>query len=165
MSKVAPRRRADPTANSTAATAPADADFTLDRYVFNVIAQIELAYRRQVQAALRPLKVPLPVWRTLGVLREHDGCTVTELADRTVTERTALTRVLQQMEQDGLIRREVRADDRRAQGVFLTAKGHELLARVLPVIERVYRRVTLGATDDELTRLVAALTDLRGRVR
>lgn len=147
------------------AAAPLDADFSLDRYLFNVISQLEQAYRRQVQLALRPHKVSLPAWRVLGVLREHSGCTTTELAERTVIERTALTRVVQQMEKAGLIRREVKAEDRRAQGVYLTDTGQDLLFRILPSIDRVYRRVTLGTSAAELDDLLAALTNLRRRAR
>ena len=164
MPRPAAKRAAGPRTGTRPprAAAPLDPDFSLDRYLFNVLSQLEQAYRTQVHTALRPHKVSLPVWRTLGVLREHDGCTVTELAARTVTERTALTRVLQQMEKRGLIRREVRSDDRRAQGVFMTAAGRALLAQILPVVERVYRRVTLGAEPAALASLVADLTKLRG---
>ena len=161
MGKQATRQtKAEP---GDAAASPLDSDFSLDRYLFNVISQLEQAYRRQVQLALRPHKVSLAAWRVLGVLREHDGCTTTELAERTVIERTALTRVVQQMEKAGLLRREVKPEDRRAQGVHLTDSGRALLLRILPSIDRVYRRVTLGTSASELDDLLAALTNLRRR--
>ena len=69
----------------------------LDAYLFYWIGQIDNLYKRAILEALRPLRINLAWWRTLAVLTERGPVTTGDLARITVIERTALTRVVDQM--------------------------------------------------------------------
>lgn len=104
-----------------------------------VVAQIE---RDLVAASCIPLgwyDVLLPLSRATGQkLRLH------ELAEHAVLSRSGLTRLVDRLESEGLLRRESCPDDRRGYHAVLTATGEEALRRAWPVykagIEQYFAR-------------------------
>jgi DNA-binding MarR family transcriptional regulator len=58
------------------------------------------------------------------------------LAEEVTLSRTGLTRLVDRIERDGLLRREAAAEDRRGSYVVLTREGATLLRRMWPVYER-----------------------------
>ena len=64
----------------------------------------------------------------LGQLRDTDAASLTELADRTFTDRSSVTAVVERLERDGLVRTERDPRDRRRLVVRITAAGGRRLA-------------------------------------
>ncbi|MDL2344854.1 MarR family transcriptional regulator [Deinococcus sp. MIMF12] len=85
-----------------------------------------------------------------------------QLADKILRSSGNLTLVIDNLERDGLVRRERDAHDRRVTNVFLTEGGEALITRVLPGHVRGIREVFAGLTPDELGQL-AALSRKLGR--
>lgn len=84
-----------------------------------------------------------------------------ELADRVVLSRTRVSRVVDEMEAVGLIRREARETDRRSSYAVLTASGRSTFASSAPV----YRAAISEAFASVLTQEeLGVLRDLLGRV-
>lgn len=86
-------------------------------------------------AGLPPLTwydVLLPLYRApQGRLR------MGALANETTLSRTGLTRLVDRIERDGLLRRDSVAEDRRGSYVVLTSAGAAMLRRMWPVYGRV----------------------------
>jgi len=102
----------------------------------------------------------VPVWRVLACLWDRDGMGVTELADRTIFEQSRLTKMLDGMEADGLVRRETEPADRRRVRVRISAKGRAL---VTPLIERARQHeaeVLADYAPEEIAALQSALRKL-----
>jgi DNA-binding MarR family transcriptional regulator len=59
------------------------------------------------------------------------------LAEEVTLSRTGLTRLVDRIEREGLLRREVAPEDRRGSYVVLTREGAAMLRRMWPVYERV----------------------------
>jgi DNA-binding MarR family transcriptional regulator len=79
----------------------------------------------------------LPWYDVLVHLEEAgEGIGMTELANRILFSKSGLTRVVDRMEEQGLVRRERPPGDRRAVRVVLTAKGE----RELEAARAVHRR-------------------------
>jgi MarR family 2-MHQ and catechol resistance regulon transcriptional repressor len=73
-----------------------------------------------------------------------------------------VTTVVDNLERDGLVRRERDRTDRRIQIIHLTEKGRELLARALPVhVDRVTR--TMAALDPDEQRELGRLCRKLGK--
>lgn len=85
-----------------------------------------------------------------------------QLADKILRSSGNLTMVIDNLERDGLVRRERNPQDRRVVNVFLTPQGEALVTRVLPDHVRGIRDVFAGLTPQELGQL-AALTRRLGR--
>jgi DNA-binding MarR family transcriptional regulator len=101
----------------------------------------------------------------LGQLRDADGVSLTELAERTLTDRTSVSAVVERLERDGSVRSERDARDRRRLLVRITAAGRRRLSaapqpptvQLLAALRRLEPRQRRG-----LTSHLAALLDAMG---
>lgn len=110
-------------------------------------------------------KSAVSIWRTLSVLSEMNGLTISELARQTRIERTALSHLLTQMERQRLIERRPRSGDRRTIEVHLRQAGQETFQRMRPIRHAVLNRATQGFTPHELDGLMAMLHRLIDNLR
>ena len=119
---------------------------------FYWFGHLEDHFNRLLLRAMRPERLTVARWRCLAVLAEEDGIPLGELAEQTVIERPALTHVIDQMENDGLVVRRGEEADRRVVKVDLTAEGRALFERVLPKARAVYAQAlaTISAKDYDL---------------
>lgn len=69
-------------------------------------------------------------------LAGSDGLSTSELASRLLASKGNITRLLDRMEQDGLLTRRQGERDRRVSRIRLTEHGAELFTRMAPVHER-----------------------------
>jgi homoprotocatechuate degradation regulator HpaR len=99
-------------------------------------------------------------WRVMRVLVEASPIEATGLAARSRILAPSLSRILQHLEQRGLIaRRAVRADQRRA-AIRLTAQGRRLFERVAPRSEAHYDAITKALGAGKSKRLFGLLEEL-----
>jgi DNA-binding MarR family transcriptional regulator len=110
---------------------------------------------------LRPLELSVPQWRVLSALATRDGQTVGQIAEFTVLDRSALGRLLEQMEADGLVERTSAPDDRRAVLIRLSPAGRKRRAAALPMVVKHYRRLLHGVSAAEHRTLMALLRRLK----
>jgi len=126
-------------------------------------ARIATAFNEE----MRGLGTSLQDWRVLAALRERDGRRMGDLSVTTSIEVSTLTRLVDNVEQKGLVARRRDAEDSRAVLVHVTPAGRRLTRRILPIAER-YETVALkgfGAAEAEslraaLRRLYANMDDL-----
>ncbi len=64
--------------------------------------------------------------RLLGHLREQEGLSNAELADRLYVTRPSVSALLERLERGGFIRREVSPNDRRGINIWLEPRGREV---------------------------------------
>lgn len=83
---------------------------------------------------------------------------MTELADRVLLSRSGLTRLVDRMEREGLLRRESCPSDLRGTNAVLTDEGYERLRAAAPThLRGVREHVVDRLTEDELATLAEAL--------
>jgi DNA-binding MarR family transcriptional regulator len=83
---------------------------------------------------------------------------MSELADAVLLSRSGVTRLVDRMVRDGLVRREACPTDRRSMYATLTAKGKRALAQARPVhLRGVAEHFGRHLSDDEAKTLAAAL--------
>jgi len=73
--------------------------------------------------------ISLPQYRVLKLLDLEDGQRLTSLSDTLLRAKSTITRIIDQLERDGLVQRTSDEEDRRAQRVILTPTGASLLAQ------------------------------------
>ncbi|MDQ1289201.1 MAG: MarR family transcriptional regulator, organic hydroperoxide resistance regulator [Actinomycetota bacterium] len=103
--------------------------------------------------------------RIIFALWQGDGVTITELARRTSLERSTLTRMLDRMEKDGLVRREQQIKDRRSVDIWLTPRTREMFRAfanasndMREVFYRDFSDEEIGLFEMTLDRILANLT-------
>ena len=109
---------------------------------------------------VRPLGASLQMWRVLAALRARDGRRMGDLAATTSIEISTLTRLVDGMEQKGLVARRRDGGDARVVTLHATATGRRLTQKILPIAER-YETVALeGFSASEAATLKTALRRL-----
>jgi DNA-binding MarR family transcriptional regulator len=96
----------------------------------------------------------------------HDGLRMNELADHILHSKSGLTRVIDRMEEEGLVRRERPRHDRRVVLVFLTPTGKKAL-RAARVAHRdgIRRHFTEHLSPEDRNDVARALEHVRTHVR
>ena len=114
------------------------------------------AITRRYDAYARPFGITSTQFSLLGTIVAAGDQTVSQLAEERGFERTTLTRNLDRLEKLGLILSRP-ADHGNGRICGLTARGHELVAQLLPFWRKAQAeiRAELGAAgfDDTLTTL------------
>ncbi|MCC7411271.1 MAG: MarR family transcriptional regulator [Gammaproteobacteria bacterium] len=93
------------------------------------------------------------------------GLSTTQLATRLLASKGNITRLLDRMEEDGLIQRRPNASDRRISDIFLSPKGRKLFAGMAPAHEQWSNDVFDVLTDAEKDTLVELLVRVRTRLK
>ncbi len=114
---------------------------------------LEDRYNQLFVQAMRPQRVTVSRYRTLAILMELTDLTINELARHSSIERSALSRLLDQLEREGLISRRLRATDRRALEIRITPKGRDAYLAMRPVRRAVLKRATEGIAPGEIERM------------
>jgi len=118
------------TAPPTALTDEAPRRF-VDDYLLALLARASHAVSSEFHARLRVRGVSVPVWRVLATLSGSPGETVTGLAEHCLLQQPTMTKVLDRMERDGLVRRRQDTQDRRVVRLTLTPRGEAMVADLL----------------------------------
>jgi MarR family transcriptional regulator, transcriptional regulator for hemolysin len=106
----------------------------------------------------------LAQWLVVATLKQREHSMQRDLADAIGIEGATLTHHLNRMEDDGLLRRERVAGNRRNQLVVLTPTGEELFATLLEAVIAFDRRLRVGITAKELDAVRPVLERLRTNV-
>ena len=98
-----------------------------------------------------------PKARALAVLSVIEGPLIGELAVFTVTEQSTLSRALDQLQAEGLLRRETDPSDSRATRVFLTSAGRQAFNSLWPHMAAAEARLFQGIPEGERQAFIATL--------
>jgi DNA-binding MarR family transcriptional regulator len=122
-------------------------------------------YNRTLREALGAEGLTVAKARALAILSVIDGLKVNELAVYAVVEQSTLSRTLDAMEAEGLIRRSVGEADSRARHIHLTEEGRALNARVWPHMSDAYEQMFVGIEAEERDAVVRTLQKMLRNVR
>jgi DNA-binding MarR family transcriptional regulator len=142
-----------------------DAHLDAWRALLNVHAGVV----ERVEQALREADLPPLAWYdVLWALRRapERRLRMGELADAVTLTRGGLTKLVDRLEDGGVLRREACVNDRRGYHAVLTPRGHALLRRMWPVYADVLKDVlvpTIGV--DEAAAIAASLGRVVDRQR
>src|SRR6185312_16160924 len=98
-------------------------------YLFHLVAA---CLNQRLLERLRPHGVTVQRWRVLMVVANLGPRTISELVRLTLIPQSALSRVVDQMERDGLVARWASKTDSRSVRVQLTEHGGAIYRQLLP---------------------------------
>ena len=94
-----------------------------------------------------------------------DGPLIRELAVYSVVEQSTLSRALDQLATDGLVRRETDASDSRATRVYITEAGRTNFVTLWPRMAEAQERMFRGIPEDERRAFVGTLQKMLTNIR
>ena len=132
----------------------------MDKKTKNIFFDIEMLRRRLI----RPYFIELGLTvgqgqpRILKELREHGIMNQKELADACLMDVTTMSRTLDRMEKDGLLKRENNPASRRSWNVSLTDCGNQKADEVIRIFNIIDNVIYNGFSEEEVKTLTI-LTD------
>jgi DNA-binding MarR family transcriptional regulator len=131
----------------------------LENVLSYYIRTINMAVSRDLDDKLGGFEVARGTGKitTLLLVDSHPGIRSSVIAQLILRDRSAMVRVIDQMEEHGLLRRQADGDDNRAQGLFITEKGADLARRVRPIVVQQSRDFFPDITDEEHQMLISVL--------
>lgn len=132
-------------------------NFSLDESLGFIIYKTHLRLKNNLNQSFKPFDITTEQWGILGRLWEKDGVSQKELSEKTHKDQPNITRILDKLEQKGLIRRELNPGDRRAFSVFLTTEAYNLKSHLVPIAEQSLEKAFKGFNPEEIQTLKASL--------
>lgn len=117
-------------------------------------------YNASLRAGISGEALTVPKVRVLAVLSVIDGPLIRDLADYAVIEQSTLSRSLDQLVADGLVKRVQDSRDSRGVRVYLTPEGRATFERIWPDLARSYADLFRSISEEELRTLVVILQKL-----
>ena len=116
-----------------------------------------------VERALRPLGLTFARYEVLMLLRfaREGALPITRVGERLMVHPTGITKLVDKLEEQGLVRREANPNDRRGTLARITAEGRALAETATRAVTEVRFGADLG--DDDLEALVRLVRTWRER--
>lgn len=128
-----------------------------------ILFQIELLKRRKVQRFLLDIGLTPGQGqaRILAYLSSHSSVTQKEIADRCMLDVTTMSRVLNKLEEMGLISRQRDPGCRRAYQIGLTEAGRQKAEEVNRGFERLEEMLCRELSEEEISSLTTGLKKVK----
>jgi DNA-binding MarR family transcriptional regulator len=122
-------------------------------------------YNASLRDEMSGLGLTTPKMRALAVLSVIEGPLIRELAVFSVVEQSTLSRALDQLATEGLIRREADAADSRATRIFITDAGRTAFETLWPHMSEAHSRMFRGIPPEERRAFVGTLQKMLTNIR
>jgi len=142
-------------------------DIVLDNAIGFWVHRVYQAARNELYRSFREhgLEITPEQWTILLALWERDGRTQSELCEATFRDAPTMSRMIDSLERQGLVKRRNDAADARARAVWLTDTGRAIKKRLVPAARVIVEKMTAGipeadmqTTREALRRMFANLT-------
>jgi len=141
------------------------AEMGLENFAPYLMNRIIGRYNAALQTEMAALGLTTPQMRSLAVLSTIDGILIRELAVYAVVQQSTLSRALDALSHEGLIRRETDEIDSRATRVFLTSRGRAAYDRLWPHMSQAYEAMFKGINGDQKHAFVETLKTMLRNIR
>ena len=133
-----------------------------EKLVVNVMFSNSWIIEQQTRI-FRPYEITAPQYNVLRILRGQypDACTVNTIIERMLDRMSNASRIVDRLENKGLVERTVCKTDRRAKDVLITDKGLAILNEVDNALNLWMKRFEV-LTEEEAIQMNDCLDKLRG---
>ncbi|MEC0283312.1 DNA-binding transcriptional regulator, MarR family [Terribacillus saccharophilus] len=124
-----------------------------NRYYANVLGKID-------QEIYNP-SLPLTEARVVTEVHMNSGCTATEIREKLGIDRGYMSRIVQQLENEDILKKEQSTKDKRQYALYLTNHGEKIYTDLAEKGRRGIEKISENIPDKELSHLVAAMETIQ----
>ncbi len=126
----------------------------IEQIIFYALDKSIKTYRQLAQSKLTEARLDITVdqWLVMNVIKEKEGVSQQEIADRVFKDNASVTRIIELLSKKGFIKRHASKSDRRKMTLAITAKGRSLLDQATRVVKNYRKKALKGISDAELRR-------------
>ena len=126
-----------------------------------IMSDISRLMRRAFDERARGIGVTRPQWQVLTMLARHEGTNQGGLAELLDVEPITLCRMVDRLQEAGMVERRADPSDRRAWRLFLTERANELLGELRPLALNLFDEAMTGLSISERDTLHEMLERIR----
>lgn len=137
-----------------------------ERYLRSIrlLAECFHAFEKVSNAHIRTLDLTPPQFDIVATLGNTPGMSFKELGEKTLITKGTLTGIVDRLESKGLVRRMIKADDRRSMIVQLTEKGEAEFERIFAPHVRYCKQPFLDYSESDFEALERELSKLKAHL-
>ncbi len=139
-------------------------DHWLGKFVPYLIFRITGHLNRNLRKNLRRSGINLARWRVLAVLNDHGQLNISQIVQHTLLEQPTVSRVVDQLQREGLVVRQTGDEDSRFVQVRLTAAGEKAFKEVYPVAIAHQQQALKGFKQQEINTLIGLLERIQNNI-
>lgn len=132
--------------------------FDRELWPFYWISRSDGLYLKELEVELKKSGLDIPRWRALMLLGNDRARSVSYLATESVAKLNTMTRIIQRMKSEGLVKVRQRETDARVTEAFLTKEGEKARLVAWKHANKVVERAFDGVSKDEMAALVTVLS-------
>ena len=122
-----------------------------------LIREVARLFRKRFEQRIRNCGLTRSQWQAIAYLSNHEGIRQTALAHLLAIEPITLVRILDKLQERGLIERRQHGADRRIWLLFLKDAARPLLADLQPIAEATRAEALSGLSPENCDSLIASL--------
>ena len=103
-------------------------------------------------------------WRVIRAIYEHENIDASELAQKSFLLSPSLTRILKYLENENIVKRTGDTKDLRRSVFSLTKKGKQIIAKVAPETESLYKEIELLFGVKEFDKILSLLENFSRKI-
>jgi MarR family transcriptional regulator, transcriptional regulator for hemolysin len=135
------------------------------REVLFLLSDVARAMRTYIDQRAREHGMTRAQWGVLARLERQEGMTQAEMAEALEIQPISLVRLIDRLCLHGLLERRPHPRDRRANRLYLTAKGRATLTQLIPLGRAVAGEVLAHLAEAEVADLLQKLLLIRNNIR
>lgn len=139
-------------------------DKWLRTFVPYLLYRISNQLNQRIRARLRKAGVNMARWRVLSVLRAYGRLNLGRIVELTAMEQPSVSRIVTQLEREGLAKREVSTEDSRVVHVSLTKAGEKAFQSIYPTAQRHQQKALSGFSKKEINMLTDFLRRIQDNI-
>jgi DNA-binding MarR family transcriptional regulator len=136
-------------------------DFRAEICLGYLVSRIYAMNRSQLEAEFEGEDISFTQWRVLMCLRDDIANTAADISRELSHDKGSMTRIVDQLEERGFIRRQRDKDDRRLVFLILTPPGRAAVNRLVPKLVDYYNDLLGDFSPQDVQLLTQLLTRLR----
>jgi|GraSoiStandDraft_4_1057263.scaffolds.fasta_scaffold630840_2 MarR family transcriptional regulator, transcriptional regulator for hemolysin len=137
----------------------------IGREILFQLSDVARSMRTYIDQCAREHGMTRAQWGVLARLERQEGMTQAEMAESLEIQPISLVRLIDRLCQHGLVERRPHPHDRRANRLYLTAKGHTTLAHLAPLGKEVTREILDSLSEAEVAQLLQKLLLIKTNIR
>jgi DNA-binding MarR family transcriptional regulator len=136
----------------------------LESYVPYLFYSITGQHNRNLRKRLKHSGINIARWRVLSVLKDHGKMNISQIVESTIIEQPTVSRIVDQLEREGLAVRESGDKDLRFVQVMLSPAGKQVFDEIYPTALEHQAQALQGFSRQETKILIGFLERIQNNI-
>jgi MarR family transcriptional regulator, transcriptional regulator for hemolysin len=144
---------------------PSMGEIGLNQFAPYLVNRIAARWNANIAEELKGYDLTTLKMRALAILSISNAVTINELSVYAVTEQSTMSRTVDSLEEQGLVRRQLRADDMRVREVSITEEGRAIFEKFWPTLYDRFKQMFDGVDEEEYRAFTTTLHKMLRNIR